>query len=81
MVMVRKVEVEASEACNEPTEVVFCYGNGGGGVRPIGVAWWRCRGFGLWVLAFLSKETPSSDFSLKACPSFIASLKACPSLL
>lgn len=50
MVMVRKVEVEASEACNEPTEVVFCYGNGGGGVRPIGVAWWRCRGFGLWVL-------------------------------
>lgn len=62
MVMVLKVEVEASEACNEPTEVVFCYGNGGGGVRPIGVAWRRCRGFGLWVLvigwnrlAFLGK--------------------------
>lgn len=49
--MVRKVEVEASEACNEPTEVIVCYGSGGGGVRLLGVAWWRSGGGG-GVLAF-----------------------------
>lgn len=42
----RKVEVEVSGACNEPTEGFVCCGSGDGGVRLQGVAWWRSSGDG-----------------------------------
>ena len=51
MGMVGKVEVGASGACNEPIEGDVCYGRGGGGVWPGGVAW-RCSGGVAGVLGF-----------------------------